>query len=49
MKVTIKKVFFDDKGLHRIGDIIDTDDFRPDLMDEFKEEKPKKKATKEEK
>lgn len=49
MKVTVKRVFFDDKGLHRIGDVIETDSLNPDLMDEFKEEKPKKKAIKEEK
>lgn len=47
MKVTVTKVFFDDNGLHRIGDVIETDNFNPDLMEEVKEEKeekPKKKA-----
>lgn len=44
MKVTITKVFFDNGGLHRIGDIIETDNYNPDLMEEIKEEKPKKKA-----
>lgn len=45
MKVTITKVFFDNNGLHRIGDVMDTETFIPDLMEEIKEEKPKKKAT----
>lgn len=44
MKVTITKVFFDDKGLHRVGDVIEVKDFRPDLMEKFEDEKPKKKA-----
>lgn len=48
MKVTIKKVFFDEKGLHRVGDIEEVDKFNPDLMEKIEdEEKPKKKTTKE--
>lgn len=47
MKVTIKKVFFDEKGLHRIGEIEEVDKFNPDLMEKIEEEKPKKKAEKE--
>lgn len=44
MKVTITKVFFDNDGLHRIGDVIETDNFNPNLMKEVKEEKTKKKT-----
>lgn len=43
MKVTITKVFFDDNGLHRIGDVIEVENFNPELMEKV-EEKPKKKA-----
>ena len=39
MKVIVKRVFFDDNGLHRKGDKIDVKEFDSNLMTKV-EEKP---------
>lgn len=44
MKVTVKRVFFDDKGLHKIGDIIEVEQFNADIMELIEEKKTEKKA-----
>lgn len=44
MKVTVKKVFFDDNGLHRKGETIEVENFNADLMELVPEKKPEKKA-----
>lgn len=47
MKVIVKTVFFDETGLHKVGDIVEVkafDERRMELIEEDK--KPVKKATK---
>lgn len=45
MKVTVKRVFFDNTGLHRKGEIADVEKFDANLMEAIADEpKPKKKA-----
>lgn len=44
MKVTVKRVFFDDKGLHRKGEVVEVEKFNADLMELIAEKKPEKKA-----
>lgn len=49
MKVVVKRVFFDDKGLHRKGDKIEVNYFDENLMTKIEEpkvEEPKKKTIK---
>lgn len=46
MKVKVIKVFYDNTGLHRIGDVIETATLNPELMVEVEERKEAKKATK---
>lgn len=41
MKVKAKAPFFDEKGLHRRGDIVDVKTFRPELMELVEEKKVK--------
>ena len=33
MKVTVKAPFYDDNGIHKIGDVIETASFDPFLME----------------
>lgn len=45
MKVKVKSVFFDDKGLHKKGEIVEVKTFMADRMELVKEEvKTEKKA-----
>lgn len=45
MKVEVIKVFFDNSGLHKIGDIVEVENFNENLMKPIKEaEKVAKKA-----
>ena len=48
MKVKVKAPFFDDKGLHRKGDIVEIsgDAFRAELMIPFIEDKKSEKVEK---
>lgn len=39
MKVKAKAPFFDERGLHRKGDIVDVRVFRPELMEMVEEKK----------
>lgn len=45
MKVKVKVPFYDDKGIHKKGDIIDVSDFSSDMMELVKEEKKEKIET----
>lgn len=48
MKVRVKRVFFDDNGLHKVGDIVEVKKIDDNLMEVIEEKKPiVKKATKE--
>lgn len=44
MKVTVKRVFFDDNGLHRKGEIIEVEKINEDLMEAIPEKKPEKRT-----
>lgn len=44
MKVTVKRVFFDENGLHRVGDVVEVKNFDANLMTEVVEKKPEKKT-----
>lgn len=44
MKVTVKRVFFDDNGLHNVGDVVEVEKFDDELMELVIEKKPEKKA-----
>lgn len=44
MKVKVIKVFYDNTGLHRIGDVIETATLNPELMVEVEERKESKKT-----
>lgn len=44
MKVTVKRVFFDEKGLHKIGDVIEVEQFNADIMELIEEKKTEKKT-----
>lgn len=44
MKVEAIKVFFDNNGLHRVGDIVEVENFDANLMKSIKPEKVVKKT-----
>lgn len=44
MLVIVKRVFYDESGLHRKGDKVEVNNFDENLM-ELVEEKPKKKSS----
>lgn len=44
MLVVVKRVFYDENGLHRKGDKVEVQNFDENLM-ELVEEKPKKKSS----
>jgi len=44
MKVTVKRVFFDDNGLHKVGEIAEVEQFDEELMELVVDKKPEKKA-----
>ena len=49
MKVLVKAPFFDEKGIHKKGEITEVKKFRPEymeLVEEVKEEKVKKAVSK---
>lgn len=41
MKVRVKSPFYDNNGLHVIGEIVDVNYFDEIIMEEVKEDKPK--------
>lgn len=44
MKVTVKRVFYDATGLHRVGDVVEVESFDENLMELVEEKKTDKKA-----
>ena len=42
MKVLVKAPFFDAKGIHKKGELYETDKFNPDYMELVEEKKEKK-------
>lgn len=41
MKVKVKAPFFDANGIHKVGEIVDVKEFRPELMELVEEKKVK--------
>ena len=41
MKVKVKAPFFDANGIHKVGEIVDVKEFRPELMELVEEKKEK--------
>ena len=41
MKVKVKAPFFDEKGIHKPGEIVEVKEFRPELMELVEEKKEK--------
>lgn len=41
MKVKVKAPFFDANGIHKVGEIVEVKEFRPELMDLVEEKKGK--------
>ena len=41
MKVKVKAPFFDERGIHKRGDIVDVKAFRPEYMELIEEKKEK--------
>lgn len=46
MKVEVKRVFFDDNGLHRVGEIVEVKKFDDNLMKAIEEPGKTEKAEK---
>lgn len=48
MKATVKAPYFDGKGLHEVGDVVDVDELSPlvEAIDEPVKEEPKKTTKK---
>lgn len=41
MKIKVKSPFFDAKGIHKVGEIVEVKEFRPELMELVEEKKTK--------
>lgn len=41
MKVKVKAPFFDEKGIHKVGEICEVKNFRPEYMELIEEKKAK--------
>lgn len=41
MKVKVKSPFFDANGIHKVGEIVEVKEFRPELMELVEEKKVK--------
>lgn len=41
MKVKVKAPFFDANGIHKVGEIVEVKEFRPELMELVEEKKVK--------
>lgn len=39
MKVKVKRVFFDDNGLHKVGEVVEVSEFNSELMETVEEAK----------
>lgn len=46
MKVKVKRVFFDDNGLHKVGEVVEVSAFDADLMEDAEEVKADARKTK---
>lgn len=44
MKAIVKRVFFDDNGLHRKGEVVEVEKIDEQLVEPIIEKKPEKKA-----
>lgn len=42
MKVLVKAPFFDERGIHKKGDVVDVKKFRPEYMELIEEKKAEK-------
>lgn len=42
MKVLVKAPFFDERGIHKKGDVVDVKKFRPEYMELIEEKKTEK-------
>lgn len=42
MKVLVKAPFFDERGIHKKGDVVDVEKFRPEYMELIEEKKADK-------
>lgn len=42
MKIKVKAPFFDEKGIHKVGEIVEVSNFRPEYMELVEEKKLKK-------
>ena len=41
MKIKVKAPFFDEKGIHKVGEIVEVTNFRPEYMELVEENKEK--------
>lgn len=41
MKIKVKAPFFDEKGIHKVGEIVEVSNFRPEYMELVEEKKAK--------
>ena len=42
MKIKVKAPFFDERGIHKVGEIVEVANFRPEYMELVEEKKLKK-------
>ncbi len=42
MKIKVKAPFFDERGIHKVGEIVEVSSFRPEYMELVEEKKLKK-------
>lgn len=42
MKIKVKAPFFDENGIHKVGEIVEVSNFRPEYMELVEEKKLKK-------
>lgn len=41
MKIKVKAPFFDERGIHKVGEIVEVSNFRPEYMELVEEKKEK--------
>lgn len=46
MKVKVKRVFLDDNGLHKVGEVVEVSKFNAELMEQVEEDKANARKTK---
>lgn len=42
MKIKVKAPFFDERGIHKVGEIVEVKNFRPEYMELVEEKKTEK-------